>query len=132
LSEPEQRVYTALQVEGQLSRHEREGWTRQRLVRHLLQTMPEHENLRYTFASQLNTRSISLRKEGRLEAAIASYRKALKTHPDDDHLHFNLARAYYEKGETAACLEMLEKALAINPDLAEARRFQAYLRQGGD
>ncbi len=128
-TDAEQRVFASLQIEGQLARHEREGWTRQRLVRHLLQTMPEHDHIRYTFASRLNTRSISLRKEGRLDAAIDSYLKALKSHPNDDHLHFNLARAYFEKGDMEGCREMLAKALAINPHLAEARRFQAFLRQ---
>ena len=75
----------------------------------------------------INSFGIHLRKRKDFDTAIAYYRKALELAPDDARLLFNLARALYEKGDTAGCQSTLEQALARDPDFVEARKFLRYL-----
>jgi len=63
---------------------------------------------------------IRLRKIGFLDGAVVSYRRALKYTDCDDHLHYNLARAYYEQGQWWDCMRTLSRCLALNPDLPQA------------
>lgn len=72
---------------------------------------------------QFNEFGISLRKQGLLEDAIRFYRKALEVNEQDEHLHFNIARAFYEKELREQCLDHLFEALRINPEFMEASEF---------
>ncbi|MCK9240778.1 tetratricopeptide repeat protein [Desulfocurvus sp.] len=76
---------------------------------------------------QFNTFGISLRRQGLHEDAIRFYSRALEVDPDDEHLHFNLARAHFELGDELACLQHIEIALGLNPDFKEGRKFLEYL-----
>lgn len=75
----------------------------------------------------INTLGIQLRKEKNFEGAINYYRKALDLNPADDHVHFNIARAYFDKGDHDKCLSYLDHALGINPAFEEAAKFRAYI-----
>jgi len=77
----------------------------------------------------INTFGIALRKRGAFDTAAAYYRKALELAPGDERIMFNLARALYEKGDTPACSQFLEKALAADPDFGEAKAFLRYLKR---
>ena len=81
-------------------------------------------------AHDLNGEGVSLRKDGQAARAVLFLEKALEMSPRDDHLHFNLARAYYEKKDEAGCRRCLEKALRLNPNLDPARRFLRFLDTG--
>ncbi|HPC47972.1 MAG TPA: tetratricopeptide repeat protein, partial [Deltaproteobacteria bacterium] len=80
-----------------------------------------------------NEFGIELRKANMAQEALANYLKAIEISPNDEHLYFNVARLYYEKKEWDTALDWLHKALEINPDFREARRFEAVIlkdRQG--
>jgi tetratricopeptide (TPR) repeat protein len=74
-----------------------------------------------------NELGIEMRKRGMLEEAIAHYQKALSIDPGDAVLYYNLARAYYEKGDWAKTLEQLRVALSIDPNFEEAKDFLSFI-----
>lgn len=76
---------------------------------------------------QFNTFGISLRKQGLFDDAIRFYLRALETDPTDEHLHFNLARAYFDSGDELECLKHIEASLKINPGFDAGQKFLAYL-----
>lgn len=78
-----------------------------------------------------NDLGIEMRKKGMLEEANANYQKALTLDPKDAVLHYNLARAFYEKGDRAQTLEQLKVALSINPNFEEARDFLSLIEFSG-
>jgi len=79
-----------------------------------------------------NDFGINLRKSKMFEEAIVYYGKAIDLNPGDEHLHFNIARAYYERQNETECLEHLRKALKINPSFREAKLFLDYCQAGLD
>ncbi|MBF0481235.1 MAG: tetratricopeptide repeat protein [Desulfovibrionaceae bacterium] len=79
-----------------------------------------------------NDFAINLRKDKLFEEAIVYYAKAIELNPDDENLHFNIARAFYDRQNKEKCLEHLRKALAINPGFKEARLFLDYCQDGAD
>jgi tetratricopeptide (TPR) repeat protein len=76
---------------------------------------------------RFNNLGVSLRRNGMVEEAIKYYGKALEYNDKDDHLHFNMARAYFEKGEYGKCQEHVAEALELNPGFREAQLFRKYL-----
>jgi tetratricopeptide (TPR) repeat protein len=69
------------------------------------------------FHSNLGT---ALWKLGRLDAAIASYRRALELRPDYPKAHFNLATVLWKQQRFTEAEACYRTALAIKPDYAEA------------
>jgi tetratricopeptide (TPR) repeat protein len=76
---------------------------------------------------RFNTFGISLRKRKLYDEAAAYYGKALEFNDNDENLHFNLARALYEKGDEIGCMEQLEACLRLRSDFTEARKFLDYI-----
>ena len=54
------------------------------------------------------------------DAAIDSYKQALKIKPDYAEAHYNMGNALQEKGELDAAIDSFKQALKIKPDYAEA------------
>jgi tetratricopeptide (TPR) repeat protein len=81
---------------------------------------PEHKHL-------FNEFGISLRKSGLTDQAVEYYSRALTITEDDEHLFYNIARAYFERGDEAECRENLQRALELNPKLEVALRFMEFL-----
>jgi len=77
---------------------------------------PQHKHL-------FNAFGISLRKKGLFDEALKYYFRARQLSDDDDHLLLNIARVYYEQGKLPEAEAAARAALAINPDLTEARRL---------
>lgn len=77
--------------------------------------------------ANINAFGIHLRKRKNFDSAIQFYRKALELDPADTRLLFNLARAYFEKGDNAACRSVLEQAISLSPKFTEAQKFLNYL-----
>jgi len=67
--------------------------------------------------------AIGQRKLKMLHEALDSYFKALTLSPLDDHLHFNMARAFYELEDWENALTHALKALELNPDLSYAQKL---------
>jgi predicted Zn-dependent protease len=61
--------------------------------------------------------------EHRYDAAAAAYRELLKTQPDEPGVLANFGMALAMAGHEAEAVAPLERALALNPKLANARMF---------
>jgi len=92
----------------------------ERLVRLDAAFESEHKHL-------FNDFGISLRKNKMLDQALDYYRKAESLTDSDEHLYYNMARVFFDKESAMDCLEYLKKALQLNPELTEAKRFIKYL-----
>ena len=73
-----------------------------------------------------NRLGITLRKQGKWADAIETYSKALKVSPDDENLYYNMAMACAEGKAYQDAISHLEKALAINPEIATQDKTIAY------
>ncbi len=91
------------------------------------------EAFAHEYRGHFNSFGITLRKNKNYDEALAFYGRALELDAMDENVHFNMARAYYEKQATDDCLNHLNIALAINPGFVEARKFLDYAmkRMGG-
>ncbi len=56
------------------------------------------------------------RTSGRLDAAIAEVRQAIRLKPDDPDIHYNLGHALAQKGDLGDALVELQKAHQLAPD----------------
>ena len=81
------------------------------------------EEFRETERHRFNDFGIDLRKQEQFDDSIRFYTKALEVNELDENLHFNIARAYHGKKHFDECRGHLQKALEINPDMAEAKGF---------
>ncbi|MFH1057625.1 MAG: tetratricopeptide repeat protein [Pseudomonadota bacterium] len=75
-----------------------------------------------------NEFGIQLRKMGLYAEAVRHYTRAINLAPRDENLWFNLGRALYEGGQRERGLGAIKKALEINPDLDEARKYLAVVQ----
>ncbi|MEA4856960.1 tetratricopeptide repeat protein, partial [Solidesulfovibrio sp.] len=91
-----------------------------RLVRLEETFEPRHKHL-------FNEFGISLRKQGLFDEALKYYFRARELSPDDDHLLLNIARVYFEQHRLPEAEAAARQALALNPDLAEARRLLDHI-----
>ncbi|MBU1229460.1 MAG: tetratricopeptide repeat protein [Proteobacteria bacterium] len=82
----------------------------------------EHKHL-------FNEFGISLRKSGMTDEAMEYYRRALTISPEDENLHYNLARAAYDKGDPGTALLHLKSCLGLNPLHEEALQFVDFLKR---
>jgi tetratricopeptide (TPR) repeat protein len=62
----------------------------------------------------------ALQEQDELDAALDSYKQALKVDPDYAEAHYNMGIVLQEKGELDAAIDSYEQALKIKPDYAEA------------
>lgn len=85
---------------------------------------PDHKHL-------FNEFGINLRKSKLHDQAVEYYSRALEMTTDDENLYYNIARAYYERGDRDECRENLEKALQLNPDFDSAQQFLDFLKKKG-
>jgi tetratricopeptide (TPR) repeat protein len=83
---------------------------------------PEHKHL-------FNEFGIRLRKSGLLEEALKYYAKALELEAGDDHILHNMARVHHAAGEPDKAVRALERAVELNPDCEESRKFLLYLQR---
>ena len=67
-----------------------------------------------------NALGIVYRRQGRLTEALGVYSKALKVHPHDECIYFNLARVHMNMGEENLACQRLKEALKLRPDFKEA------------
>ncbi|MCA1944586.1 MAG: tetratricopeptide repeat protein [Desulfovibrio sp.] len=95
-----------------------------RLVRLDAAFAPEHKHL-------FNEFGINLRKNKMYDQALSYYSRALSLSKGDEHLHYNIARAHFEKSQLAEAASHLDIALTMNPGLEAARKFKDWLQSKG-
>ncbi len=81
---------------------------------------PKHKHL-------FNEFGIALRKGQMHKEAVLYYSRALELATDDDHLLYNLARAHFELRELGESHAVVQRALDLNPQLAEAEQLLRVL-----
>ena len=80
-----------------------------------------------------NNRGVSLERLGRVDEAIAGFRKALSVDPKHKQLKFNLARALQTKGDFDAAADVYRALIREQPDYAEPHiGLGVLLDQRGD
>ncbi|WP_243438238.1 tetratricopeptide repeat protein [Fundidesulfovibrio soli] len=82
----------------------------------------EHKHL-------FNDFGIALRKRGLFDEALAFYHRARELCDDDEHLRLNIARAWFEKGDTEMAFTELRICLELDPNFREVLAFLAYLQK---
>ncbi|WP_018124316.1 tetratricopeptide repeat protein [Desulfovibrio oxyclinae] len=83
---------------------------------------PEHKHL-------FNEFGINLRKSKLYDQAVDYYTRAVEMTDSDENLHYNMARAFFEKGQAEECKDQLQQALLINPDHEEAAKFLDFIEK---
>ena len=73
-----------------------------------------------------NRLGISLRRQGRWQAAVEEYKKALKVSPKDENLHFNMAMAYSDGGRSFDAKKTIDAILKLNPEFADKSPVLAF------
>lgn len=96
----------------------------QRLVQLDAAFEKEHKHL-------FNDFGINLRRNKMYEQGVDYYKRALDLTDDDENLHYNVARAYFELKQYNKAAQHLSRALSLNPDLEEAKKFMDYLKKKG-
>jgi tetratricopeptide (TPR) repeat protein len=71
--------------------------------------------------------ALLLERQGDYDAAITSYRLALRDHPDDLRVLQNMAIAYSRTGRIDEAIRAYRKALEIDPSLSGAHYGLAFL-----
>lgn len=82
----------------------------------------EHKHL-------FNEFGIKLRKTGMLDQAVSYYNRALELSTRDEHLFYNLARAYMEKNDNTNAIDNLLQALKLNPAFEVGAKFLLWMIQ---
>ncbi|MBI5658428.1 MAG: tetratricopeptide repeat protein [Nitrosomonadales bacterium] len=85
---------------------------------------PEARHMLEAISGQLDgwhvNQGLSFHAQGRLEEAVASYRKALVLKPDSPVTHYNIGIVFNEQGKPEEAIASCRQAIALNPDFAEA------------
>ncbi|MFO7595103.1 MAG: tetratricopeptide repeat protein [Desulfocurvibacter africanus] len=74
-----------------------------------------------------NEFGIALRKGKMYDQAIEYYERAVVLAPDDENLHFNIARAAFHKDDVRKVYRHVSACLKINPAHENALQVKAYL-----
>ncbi len=71
--------------------------------------------------------ALALERQGDYEAALTSYRLALRDHPTDPKILQNMAIAFTKTGQTDEALRHYRRALDFDPTLVGAHYGMAFL-----
>lgn len=71
--------------------------------------------------------ALTLEKSGDIEAALTSYRLALREKPDDHKILMNMAIAYSRSSRGDEAIRCYKKALEVEPGLSAAHYGLAFL-----
>ena len=72
------------------------------------------------FAEAHNNLGNSLKEQGKLDEAVACYRRALELKPNYAEAHNNLGAALQDRGKLGEAVACYRRALELRPDFAEA------------
>ena len=71
--------------------------------------------------------ALALERQGDFDAALTSYRLALRDRPNDPRILQNMAIAYSRTGQLEEAIRCYKRALELAPDLAGAHYGLAFL-----
>jgi len=71
--------------------------------------------------------AIALERQGDFDAALTSYRLALREHPNDPKILQNIAIAYSRTGRLEEAIRAYRRALEVAPELSGAHYGLAFL-----
>lgn len=77
-----------------------------------------------------NSLGVLYRKKGDLETALKNYLKAIKVHPDEPYIHYNIGRLYLEMKNPAESKIYFQNAVKIAPDFEEAKEVLNAIEMG--
>ncbi|MDR2340170.1 MAG: tetratricopeptide repeat protein [Deltaproteobacteria bacterium] len=77
--------------------------------------------LRPNTTNVYNTLGIIYRHQGRLQESVKAYEKAMRVHPEDENILFNIARVYLDLNDIPMAQGCLRKATALNSNFTAAR-----------
>ncbi len=69
-----------------------------------------------------NTLGVLYRKKGDTQMALNQYKKALKVHPDEPYIYYNIGRLYLDLKDDATAKQYFADALLKDPDFDEAKQ----------
>ncbi|MCP3876544.1 MAG: tetratricopeptide repeat protein [Desulfobacteraceae bacterium] len=69
-----------------------------------------------------NTLGVVFRKKGDIDTALVQYKKALKVHPDEPYIYYNIGRLYLDKKDTTQAKQYFQTALEKEPEFKEAKQ----------
>lgn len=95
----------------------------------LRQMVSNNDELASLVLAYYNDNGIASRISGDFNKAIQEYKKALFVSPDDEHLFYNIARAYLEMGDKKNAEQNILQALYLNPDFIEGLKFKNHINQ---
>ena len=83
------------------------------VLNEILQISPDSVNV-------FNSLGVLYRRRGNLKTSLNHYQKALKVHPNEPHIHYNIGRLYFELKLPDKARTCFNKALELDPDFNEA------------
>ncbi len=83
------------------------------VLNEILQISPDSVNV-------FNSLGVLYRRRGNLKTSLNHYQKALKVHPNEPHIHYNIGRLYFELKLPDKARICFNKALELDPDFSEA------------
>jgi tetratricopeptide (TPR) repeat protein len=92
-----------------------------------LEIINDDEAIREGIIQHYNMMGMQNRQAKNFGEAVKNFSKAMSISPQDENLHYNLARAYFEEGKPDKAEAFLGKALKINPEFPEGKAFFEYL-----
>jgi DUF2911 family protein len=87
----------------------------------------ERRSLAVATEADINTYGYLLMGQGKVDSAIAIFRKNVKEHPKSWNTYDSLAEAYANKGEKRLAVENYSKALAMVSDPGQKKRIEGVL-----
>ncbi len=69
-----------------------------------------------------NTLGVLYRKKGDTQTALTQYKKALKVHPDEPYIYYNIGRLYLDMKDTQQAKQYFQLALEKDSEFEEAKQ----------
>lgn len=77
-----------------------------------------------------NTLGVVYRKKGDVDSALINYKKALKIHPEEPYIYYNIGRLYLDSKETSKAKAYFKKAVEKDSEFMEARQVIKAIELG--
>ncbi len=76
-----------------------------------------------------NAAGIQYRMEKDFDKAVTTFKKAIFIRPDDEGLHYNMARSFIDAGDWKSARNTMEEGLKAHPDFEEGLQLQAFIQK---